>query len=435
MITRIKIDGFKSFSDFEVELKPFNVIVGANGSGKSNLLDALKLLRDLSKESIAKAFSMQRGTASELFTKYPDGTSAQEMKFEVDVFYVNHYGNEKKNQFRIRYSFAIAKVTIEKLDRLVVTQEDIFTINSDTDTWINENIPSTYKTEWLSNLYTKITHLSGEKTQEELIINRGGNYTTDQDTGIPTLQLELLPVMFATCIQTLKFLDLDPKKLRQPSEVWEMKTYKDDGSNLASTLQGIIENNPKYLGYISSTLSNLLPAYKQVEVKKDEIGGIYYIMLQSNDGNWLNARVLSEGTLRMLALVVLQFDDKHSGTLCMEEPENGVHPFRIKAILELLQELSTDFSQEPEAGEPLRQVILNTHSPVLLSKALELEKNVGLFYSEMVTSIHPEREHPMKVSCLYPIHKEAINLTMDVDKKTIYAKQVVDYLNSKDLEY
>ena len=178
MITRIKIDGFKSFSNFEVELKPFNVIVGANGSGKSNLLDALRLLRDLSNYSIAEAFSRQRGTASELFTKYPDGTSAQEMKFEVDVFYVNHYDEEKRNQFRIRYSFTIAKVTIEKLDKLVATQEDIFTIPPHTDKWLDDNIPDEYKSEWLSNLYTKITHLNNEQPQHELIIQRGGNYTS-----------------------------------------------------------------------------------------------------------------------------------------------------------------------------------------------------------------------------------------------------------------
>ena len=265
-------------------------------------------------------------------------------------------------------------------------------------------------------------------------MNRGGYY---KKSPFPIFQFDLRTTIFGQCIKQLKFLDLDPKKLREPSEVWEMKTYKDDGSNLASALKGIIEGNPEYLGYISSTLTNLLPAYKQVEVRTDEIGGRYYIMLQDNDGNWFNARLLSEGILRMLALVILQFDDKHSGTLCMEEPENGVHPFRIKAVLELLQELSTDFSQEPEAAEPLRQVIINTHSPVLLSKALELERNVGLFYSEMVTSIHPERKHSTKVSCLYPIHKDAqdaTNLTMDVDDKTIYAKQVVDYLYSTDLE-
>jgi predicted ATPase len=80
---------------------------------------------------------------------------------------------------------------------------------------------------------------------------------------------------------------------------------------------------------------------------------------------------LSEGTLRLLALCVLEFDEKHTGLLCFEEPENGIHPFRLKAMVELMRDLSTSFK---DIEAPLRQVIVNTHSATLLNEVLRWEK-------------------------------------------------------------
>jgi len=68
MITNIKIDGFKSFRNFEMEFSPFTVIAGLNASGKSNLFDALELLSRLAEYSLRDAFPERRGTVSELFT-------------------------------------------------------------------------------------------------------------------------------------------------------------------------------------------------------------------------------------------------------------------------------------------------------------------------------------------------------------------------------
>ncbi|WP_069471371.1 AAA family ATPase [Candidatus Marithrix sp. Canyon 246] len=72
MITKIEIDGFKTFSNLKIELSPFVIIAGANGSGKSNLFDAILLLSRLAETDIKSAFQEQRGEARELFTQYPD---------------------------------------------------------------------------------------------------------------------------------------------------------------------------------------------------------------------------------------------------------------------------------------------------------------------------------------------------------------------------
>ncbi len=85
MITQIELDGFKTFKDFKVELAPFQVIVGPNGAGKSNLFDALQLLSQLAEVDVQTTFQELRGEAGELFTKLPNGQTADRMRIAVDL--------------------------------------------------------------------------------------------------------------------------------------------------------------------------------------------------------------------------------------------------------------------------------------------------------------------------------------------------------------
>jgi hypothetical protein len=77
---------------------------------------------------------------------------------------------------------------------------------------------------------------------------------------------------------------------------------------------------------------------------------------------------LSDGTLRFLALAVLEQDPEVQGVLCLEEPENGIHPARIPAMIKLLQDVATDVSEKLDLENPLRQVIVNTHSPAVVQQ-------------------------------------------------------------------
>ena len=90
MITYLKINGFKSFHNFEMEFTPFTVIAGANASGKSNLFDALTLISRLAEtDNLKKAFSEQRGEFIELFTQYGDENFANQIDFEIEMLVNN----------------------------------------------------------------------------------------------------------------------------------------------------------------------------------------------------------------------------------------------------------------------------------------------------------------------------------------------------------
>ena len=96
--------------------------------------------------------------------------------------------------------------------------------------------------------------------------------------------------------------------------------------------------SPYNLKEISRKINSFLPNFTDVNVYDDKANHQFIINVKGEDGKEFSSRVLSEGTLRLLALCILEYDDKHTGLLCYEEPENGIHPFRMKAMAQLLKD-------------------------------------------------------------------------------------------------
>ena len=165
-----------------------------------------------------------------------------------------------------------------------------------------------------------------------------------------------------------KQFQFSPIELRKPSPMLGADFIDIEGRNLAAMLKRTEAYEPGILRPISRTIQNILPEIKEVYIDEDLAKSHYVLMTRSVDDRVFSSNVLSEGTLRIIALVALIYDDRHRGLICFEEPENGIHPFRMEKILQLLKDLSTQFQGEGEAELPLRQVIINTHSPLLVRK-------------------------------------------------------------------
>lgn len=142
MITRVKINGFKSFQNFEIFFAPFTVVAGTNASGKSNLFDALMLLSRLAEKDLKTAFNEQRGDPMELFTQYDDLNYAKEMSFEVDML-VNrmvkdNWGGEAElNNTRLRYKLTISRQSnVLGIEDLIVKHESLEKIKGAEDRFI-----------------------------------------------------------------------------------------------------------------------------------------------------------------------------------------------------------------------------------------------------------------------------------------------------------
>ena len=237
---------------------------------------------------------------------------------------------------------------------------------------------------------------------------------------------------------------MNPSILREPSPKFAKDTIGEDGSNLAATLFRIYSNNKRSLKNISREVSNLLPDFINIEIEDDLERDIYIISAKSTDNRKFTSRVLSEGTLRMLVLCILKYDPQHKGLLCFEEPENGVHPFRLHSILEILNGLVTNFESEEDQELPLRQLISNTHSPVLVSDVVRINSTINstikLMYAKLVTHIEPKQSH-LKITKVIPVQTKVIKeqLTNNHSLSTkpedyITATELIRYLQTATIE-
>lgn len=463
MITYLKINGFKSFHNFEMEFTPFTVIAGANASGKSNLFDALTLLSRLAEtDNLKRAFNEQRGEFIELFTQYGDDNHAMEMEFVVEML-VNKsvkdaWGNESKLKYtRLKYELSIKRITNSAgIEDLVVSKENLSKLNHQEDVWVNKIIPKKSLEYWRPKVGTGKRGIPYIETVNENGLDiihvpqdgvQGGNkrrfpLSNATRTVLSSFDTVDFPHVLAAKeeMKSWKFLQLNPEDLRQATSKSNGEdTISISGKNLAAALFRIQQTDKYILKEISRKINSFLPNFIEVGVIDDKESKQYLIKLKDVDKKEFSSRVLSEGTLRILALCILEFDDKHTGLLCFEEPENGIHPFRIKAMTDLLKDLSVDFN---EMEFPLRQVIVNTHSPVLVGNMMKWkeDKNVSIWYAQMRTSILNINQNRMKVNStkINRVIKDdttsQLNIVFSEQDRKLTKAIVKDYLQTAEFE-
>ncbi len=431
MITYIKINGFKSFHNFEMEFTPFTVIAGVNASGKSNLFDALKLLGRLAEtDNLKKAFKEQRGEFTELFTQYNEKENAHEMEFAVEML-VNKtvkdaWGNELPLKYtRLRYELKIKRyINHSGIEDLMVTYEHLENLKHHSDNWI-KRIPKNYIENWRPSLGKTI----GKRGIPYILTETEQNITTvyvpqDGTTGnkrrfplsnatrtvLSSFDTIDFPHVLAAKqeMRSWKFLQLNPDDLRQPTNKnTGDDTITESGKNLAAALYRIKQEDVFNLTLITNKLQNFISGFIDVDVVDDTENKQFIIKLKDKDKKEYTSRVLSEGTLRILALCILESDHQHNSLLCFEEPENGIHPFRVGAMADLLHDLSIDFN---DIEMPLRQVIVNTHSPVLVSLIYKWKNNpnVSIWYAQLRSRIAEinETKYSLRVTTILPVTKE-----------------------------
>ena len=462
MITSIKINGFKSFQNFEMTFTPLTVVAGANASGKSNLFDALQLLSRLAETDLKTAFSQQRGNPSELFTQYGENWYASEMEFVVEML-VNrrvrdNWGGEAElNNTRLRYELTIARTPNDLgIDDLTVKHEHLEKIKPDDDQWIPRILPKEAKPLWQTKRaggsikpFIQTIQQSGMPT---IKIRQDGKQGVGKSTPANAVTQTILgginsvdfPHAFAAKeeIRSWSFLQLTPQDLREPTrqDLGLRDTITSSGKNLAAALYRIKQADEYNLKEISRKLNSFLSNFTEVNVYDDKTNRQFIIKIKGEDGKEFSSRVLSEGTLRLLTLCILEFDDKHTGLLCFEEPENGIHPFRMKAMAKQLKDLSADFL---DTNTPLRQVIVNTHSPVLVGELIQWENdhNVSIWLSRLtslITDVGDERIKT-KITKMSPVlNKRASQLSLfssvsESERKFTLA-EVIEYLKTADPE-
>ena len=137
-----------------------------------------------------------------------------------------------------------------------------------------------------------------------------------------------------------------------------------------------------------------------VDVVRDEVRELLTLSVTEVGGQEFAASAISDGTLRFLALSVLAEDPEAKGLICIEEPENGIHPEKLPAMAELIRDLAVDVENPLDSDNVMRQVVLATHSPYFLQLQ---EKNDVLLAKEIMmqycdSDVRGLRCYPLKGS-------------------------------------
>lgn len=384
---------------------PFTVIVGVNAAGKSNLFDALALLSELaSGNSIQKVLSSQRGELRELFTLFDNGKRAKEMSFVVEML-VNPTVTDEWNQSekvsvtRLRYEVALRHVGVDNVE---IIRESLSPIRKKDDKWASY-LPNKTDSHWRPAMKRTrqkpfLSFNFDESVTVSIYDNDEGkidNMTTSGSnlTFISRFSKCDTPHLLAARMEMMswRFLHFNPDDLRTPSFKSEsMFDLDSTGKNLAATLNRLKKEDEYNLVVISQLIRKFIPDYIAINVKEELDGSRYVLYVKDRRHKEFTSRVLSEGTLRIIALCVLAVDNHHSGLLCFEEPENGIHPMRLEVMANLMEQLSSDFMN---TELKLRQVIVNTHSPRFVEEVFKLRNQLcTVVLTRRVTSIINESE-------------------------------------------
>ena len=391
MITRIEIDGFKTFREFGLDLGPFVAIVGANASGKSNLFDAIKFMAGVAQKDIRSAMQDIRGTPVELFRHVAPRRRRRSMKFAVEMLLqpqgVDAFGNafELRAQ-RLRYEVEVAARVDEdnRFQDVYVRNEHCFALSKSHERQADIGNGSPIKYDGRRKPFV-ITDRDAKGEPRGFEIRQDGPNKRRRPVVLPaaeaprtalsTITTAEFPHLFAVreLLASIQFLHVDPQASRRPTDRLAPRRMLPDASNLATVLARLREETANdhspdgVLTDIGIDLSSLIPSVVSVEVDRSHSATEHSFSIKLADDNSFSSRVISDGTLRLLALLTVLNDPEHGGVLCFEEPENGVHEARVAALIEILRSVA---GYQGDGAPSCFQILVNTHSPAVLA-ALE----------------------------------------------------------------
>lgn len=372
MIRRVFVSGYKSLNDVELHLERLTVVLGPNAVGKSNLFDALKLLsRMVTSRSLIEAFEEHRGDPLEAFDYSRDGIEGLLRKesiaftIEVDVELsggvVSHVeeqirtyrsglaeGGRAKVSRRVTERFLRYRLSVEMLPKsgvLRVKDEELLALKKERNGQLS---PDEKRRPFIEHVHDRLRlRMEGQArpTEHEL----GLNYTLVSQSLYPPHYPHI--IAFREEVSRWRFYYFEPRLMREESALKESMDLTSQGADLAVVYHTLQNRNSRQFENLQKTLSSLVPGVEGLGVEVTQEGKLRLKVKEG--GTDFSAKVISEGTLRLLGLLAI-LHISPATVVGFEEPENGVHPRRLKLIADLLRNASEE-----------KQIVANTHSPLL----------------------------------------------------------------------
>lgn len=366
-IRRLRVQNFKSFSELDIELGGFNVLVGANASGKSNLVHVIEFLRDVAESGLGNAVSMQGDV--EFLRNVGVGTDQNtkiEFDAEVDVGIMHREELFEVRAKEISYSLELSY------------EEDGFSVEQD-------------RSEVRADFY-RLAHENGEYEEDSkigtsklIMVNEGGgiNFKWSLDGDVSKEDVPALPFFLeegefpevsdreALLEQPffgqpfyhirrgligISIYEFDTKAQKKAAPISGKTEIEEDGSNVALVLKNLIEDKEQRRKLIN-LLRDILPFVEDIGIDRFAGRSLIVKLKESHLSDYLPASLLSDGTVKMVALLIaLYFENKQ--IIAFEEPDDNLHPHLISRLVEMMEEQSQN-----------KQIFVTTHNAEMIKHA------------------------------------------------------------------
>lgn len=365
MLRKLRVRDFKSLADVTVEFPHMSVLFGPNSAGKSNLLDAIQALSRIgTQRTLMDALDsrMIRGYAFELFALPQGGISSKseaQFSIEADLGIA-----EGQNGRRTRYRYGVNIEIGYRLGALANRGEYLCALSKAGD-------PKGKPAIEVTNGQISVRRQSGGGRPR--LEQKGLNYAILSDARFASPAYKYIE-RARTELQNWRAYYLDPRVAMRaempPMDVSDIGVF---GQHIVPFLYKLKGERPQHYEAVRRTVRAIVPSISGFDVDLDSRGMLDFFIRQ--DGVTFSSRIVSEGTLRVLALCALSVNPWNGSLLAFEEPENGVHPRRVELIAKMLTSLSLDHH---------RQVVVTTHSPLFCDAVLKEARSrstddVGLF--------------------------------------------------------
>lgn len=366
-IESIRLKNFRAFRDVTFsDLPTFCILVGANGTGKSTLFSVFSFLRDAMTTNVTAALGKLGGGRGfhEVRSRGESGPIEIEIKIRSDV------GGQSR---LITYALSID----EEGGRPVVVSEVLkYRRGSKGKPWH----------------FLDYSRGVGEAVTNEIesVVDEGQLQRESQPLKSPDIlaikalaQFEKFPAAktIGTLIENWHLSDFHVSRARPEQETGYAEHLSREGENLSLVIDYLYKNHAGVFAKILQRLQRAIPGITHVEAKVTDEGRV---LLKFQDGAFEDpflARYVSDGTIKMLAYLVLLNDPKPHPLLCIEEPENQLYP-------KLLHELCEEFRAYAMKGG---QVFVSSHSPDFLNAA-RLDEVYWLVKEKGFTTVRRARD-------------------------------------------
>lgn len=319
MLESIAIKGYKSIQEIELSLCPLNVLIGANGAGKSNFVSIFHFLNELVNQNLQIHVSRSGGANTFLY-----------------------YGSQTTDNIHLAITFAPNEENLSNGYSCILTPsiEDTLFFEEESAYFHNRNeYPNPYQ-EFIGSGHTE-TRLN-------------------DFLGFPNLVRHVQKAL--TSWRIYHFHDTsDTAKIKQTGDIDDNRFLRPDGSNLAAYLFLLQETKPQYYRNIIETIRLIAPFFDDFALRRSPFNHDKIQLEWQERGSdlFFKAHALSDGTLRFISLatLLLQPPDNLPATILLDEPELGLHPYAITLLASLLRSASTK-----------TQVIVATQSVTLVNQ-------------------------------------------------------------------